>query len=515
MAATESIRALRSPFLHRKSLGTLDLFGIAEEQEPLEEDPPFFRLETPDESLSDEQFLTEAAAVLREAAKLQSMRRTLEAYNLLARTSFQYSRISECLENNRTLCASRALALELGTKLSVNLLRQAREDGEATSGVRALAAAALQVVRLDPDVDDAERAHCIANFATLHGYLRDWEIQKALCEEVLALKSSCLAADDPDIVRMKQHLGVACLNLGDWGTAKRLSEEVLEVQLKELGPSHVDVAWTKRHLGVACGNLGDKGSARRLCLEALQVLRAPLDFDPLEVARMLRSLGVAFGNLGNWRLQRQLCEEALGHFREILGDDHIDTAMTKRHLGCALSHLGDDSSRAQAMSICQEALDVLQEHLGNDHLDVARARCTLARACDVSAPGGAETKRELFEEALPTLEAQLGDEHLEVARARINLAAVLGDLGSWMESRRLSTEALVVLKRELGEDDKEVASATSELKAASEHAADTCVAPPKPSPAASQRCFDGCSCWPMAARKPVPLTNFETPRSCC
>lgn len=547
MAATESIRALRdNPTVFSQGVGSLfgttfvpsELSGVPEEQaedEGLEDLVASVR--------ADDDFLEESRKVVKEAAKLQAQRRDMEAFNLMARSSVDFARIATCLTKKKDSSVSRAFAQELGTKSAVNLLRQAREDGEATAGVRDMAAAALEVLRADPALGAALRAHCIANFATLHGYLRDWGIQKELCEEVLELQASCLAADDPDVVRMKQHLGVACLNLGEWSTARRLSEEVLQVQLRDLGAFHVDVAWTKRHLGVACGSLGDKARAQRLCLEALEVLRSPLDSNHLEVARMLRSLGVAFGNLGDWQKQNELCEEALTHFQDLFGDDHIDTAMTKRHLGAALARLGGDSdARGAARAYCQEAFEVLQEHLGDSHLDVARARCAIAEACDASDPGGAEMQRELFEEALEVLRPQLGEDHLEVARARIGLGAVLGSLESWADSRRLCLEALVVLRRALGDTDSEVAWAkfhtaaailSLESSPASEKAEAKqwlqearCVlepsvgpltltvpaSPKRPQPpqrdaaagpmGGTSGCLSGCCCWPHAARQP-------------
>jgi DNA-binding transcriptional regulator YiaG len=244
MAATESIRALReNPAVFTQGVGSL--FGVPEESDE-ESDAVCLQSfqASPNAERSDEDILEEAREVIKQAAKLQTGRRSMEAFNLIARSSLDFARIATCLQISPASAMSKALASELGTKSTVNLLRQAREDAEATNSVRDMTSAALKVLRDDQQLSAADLAHNIANIATLYGYLRDWTMQRELCEEVLKLQATCLPTDDPDVVRMKQHLGVACLNLGDWNTARQLSQEVLKVQLRQLGPNHVDVALT-------------------------------------------------------------------------------------------------------------------------------------------------------------------------------------------------------------------------------------------------------------------------------
>eukprot|EP00927_Polykrikos_kofoidii_P078915 TRINITY_DN75712_c0_g1_i1.p1 TRINITY_DN75712_c0_g1~~TRINITY_DN75712_c0_g1_i1.p1 ORF type:complete len:520 (+),score=96.31 TRINITY_DN75712_c0_g1_i1:59-1618(+) len=360
---------------------------------------------------TDSGYLKHIASVLRDASKQSAQGANQTAFGVLARGRVDFGRVGRILRSQSE--DARNFARELGTKNMVNLLRHAREDAEATSSIRIMACAAVEVLRSDKLVSEEDRVACMANYATLYGYLRDWGMQKKLCEEVLVAltRQRPGADDDREVLRMKQHLGVACLNLGEWEEAKKITQEVMGVQVRKLGPDHIDVAWCKRHLGVSLANLGDRRSGKRLCQQALRTLIDELGSQHLEVARMRRSVAVAFGAMGDWASQQDMCKLALKTFQMELGDDHIDTAITRRHLAMAMDGLGDHEI---ARNLCEGALHILALHLGDEHLDVARTKQDLATIC--ASGGDLEACRKLSSEARKVLQVQLGDDHAEVTR---------------------------------------------------------------------------------------------------
>ncbi|NZA24821.1 serine/threonine protein kinase [Luteimonas sp. SJ-92] len=275
--------------------------------------------------------------------------------------------------------------------------------------------------------------------------LSRYDEARAALESALA-DSAALGWESETRGRIELAMAELDLAQGDPAAARARQERLL-AKLRETRPADdVEVLRATNNLGMTMARSGDLHAGRELMEPALEHYRRRFgDEDPRTLSAMttLAPLRAMLGDVESAeRLQRTLAEIRIKQ----LGNEHPVTLVARGNLANMLSGLGRTE---EALVEAEAVYDARVRVLGAEHPQTLRSLLNLASF---------HARIEDFEKALPlerqVLEAReriLGHEHPDTVFMRLNHGATLRRAGHPAEAWQLLESALPVARRVLGD----------------------------------------------------------------
>ncbi|WP_049562908.1 FxSxx-COOH system tetratricopeptide repeat protein [Nonomuraea sp. SBT364] len=312
---------------------------------------------------------------------------------------------------------------------------------------------------------------------------------QTFAEEFLDNWTRASGIADPQVLRLRRHLGIVLWQIGRYDESRRLNEETLDLMRVEFGDEHEET------LGVALtygANLRSQGKFREAFEQDTASLAAherkfganhpatlrvinnlALDHALLseyEQARELQQLAFleqssAREGVSKWDVQMcwnglarvvracgdhvQACdfgEEAYAHGCRELQVEHQLTLMTARDLSIARRRIGDVDG---ALELIDETFARLVKLFGNQHPETMAAMVALSNT--LRQAGRHEEAMALAKAVLPRYEEVFGPQHPFTYGCQINLALLYRLRGDARRAGELDRQAHDGLRDALGE----------------------------------------------------------------
>jgi tetratricopeptide (TPR) repeat protein len=298
---------------------------------------------------------------------------------------------------------------------------------------------------LDEDIKIADTLQCLAN---VEGQLGDYEEQRRLLEQVLAIKRRHYGGDEhPSVAATLYALAAVHGTMGEHAEQRRLLEQALAIYRHHDGSDeHINVAATLHALADVHGTLGEYAEQRRVLLQVLAVHRRYYRGDEdIGMAMMLHAIAGAHGTMGEHAEQRRLLEQVLAIQRRHYGDDeHVSVAVTFESLANMHGNMGE---HVEQRRLLEQVLTIKRRHYGGDeNMEVAATLQNIAQ-CD-GAFGDYETRQRLLQQVLIIQRRHYrDDEHIEVANTIQQLGHALYALGELNQARELLEQSLAIQRR--------------------------------------------------------------------
>jgi len=184
-----------------------------------------------------------------------------------------------------------------------------------------------------------------------------------------------LGSDDPQTLRIREHLEEQRGRAGDADAAAAGFAELLADSLRISGPDHPVTLATRHHLARWQGNAGNPAEAAATYAELLPDSLRILGPDHPDTLTTRHNLAGWRGEAGDTTGAATAFEELLADWIRVLGPDHPTTLMAGNTLAHWRCEAGDTAGAATATA---ELLPDLLRVLGPDHPETLIARARLA-----------------------------------------------------------------------------------------------------------------------------------------
>lgn len=281
---------------------------------------------------------------------------------------------------------------------------------------------------------------------------------QAVLERALAIATSALGNDHPEVPLSLSTLGNVHFYRGRYADAQALYERALTIRERAFGPDHPLVATSLNGLASLYKEQGQDDRARPLYERALAIREHALGSEHELVGASLNNLALIHYDQGRYAEAQTLQERALAIRERTLEPDHPDVAASLFNI--ALVHEAQDRY-AEAEAFHQKALAIRERAFGTDHPSVATSLDGLATV--YGGQGRAREAEELHMRGLEIRERMLGPNHPDVGESLRGLAALHVLEARYGEAERLYERALAIREHAFGPDSIFVAESLVEL----------------------------------------------------
>ena len=244
-----------------------------------------------------------------------------------------------------------------------------------------------------------------------------------------------LGPSHPHTLLAASGLAQAHTDLGDYQVGRALYQDLLAEYRSDLGDDHPDTLRAANGLAVTQNTLGEHEAAGALLTDTLARYRRVLGDDHPDTLRSVGGLANTYNHLGEHEAAGALLTDTLARYRRVLGDDHPDTLRSANGLANTLHALGDHEA---ARTMHEDTLARRLRVLDDDHPDTLRSATNLA--ITLHALGEREAARTMHEDTLARYRRVLGDDHPDTLRSAASLAMTLRDLGDHQAAAALDAE---------------------------------------------------------------------------
>ncbi len=293
--------------------------------------------------------------------------------------------------------------------------------------------------RTRPGTDDSHRIR--SNLAVARAGTGDYAGARALLERVVAARERSLEPGHRDLVTARTHLASLLFLTGDHDAALELQRAALE-DLRGAGrpPEDPQVLLVRQNLGVSLRDAGDLAGAAATLEDVLATRLRLLGDDHPQVALTTSSLANTRLALGDLERARELFERALAARLRLMPAGHPFVDRTRSRLVWTLLGLQDDEALAEhAQPLVDGARKRLNEALvlaPREAREVARDESArIEDVMHIAARSGADPA--LARDAFELIETQRHVSTAALARTNVE-GVVLADLRD--EALRLRTE---------------------------------------------------------------------------
>jgi serine/threonine-protein kinase len=409
-------------------------------------------------------------------ALAEDLHRHLENLPVLARREAILYRASKFVRRNRlaTALASVLLLLVLGFGLAA-MLQARRIASERDKAEEALAflvdvfrssdplsrpvepgtrePTAREVLdrgaeRVERDLSDRPlvQATLLDAIGEVYRSLALYDRAEPLLEKALDLRTSRLAADDPEVADSLTHLAELHLARAELEPAEARFREALEARERRHGRTDPRTAAALEGLGRMLHEAQRHEEAEGVLREALETARQTLGGDDPQVAATVMSLAKLRGDRGDPREAEALTREALAIRVAALGASHPAVAESREDLAVYLQNRGELEPAEEHL---REAAKVWRTALDEEHPIYLASLNNLASL--LQDEGRWQEAESLFREVLEVRARRLDPGHPQLLMSRNNLATILLDLGDAEEAEALYRENLAAARAAFGE----------------------------------------------------------------
>ncbi|MFS8101752.1 tetratricopeptide repeat protein [Lentzea alba] len=242
--------------------------------------------------------------------------------------------------------------------------------------------------------------------------------------ELIALWTSSLGEDAPDVLAALNRLAATLRALGQYRSALTIDQDVL-ARLRGAAdardPRVQQVAETTANALDDVGHYQESMEAHRVQYEERMAAYGPDDLMTLKAAS---GLGHALVSCGYFTEAVRLLEDTLRRRSQYLGPQHQGTIFTSTGLAAALANSGREQ---RALELDTEAVELRRRVLGGHHPHTWIAQhCA---ASDLWLLGRMEEALALFEETLRERRSALGSRHPETLQSATSAATVYSAMG--------------------------------------------------------------------------------------
>jgi len=285
-------------------------------------------------------------------------------------------------------------------------------------------------------------------------YHEMWENKAAreYLEQAVGVAEAALGSEHPDVLRLKQLLGISMTQLGELDDARRVHEASYEIQARLHGADSIEAAGELRQLAVIDNKLGDHDAAESQFVEAIGILRRHGDAALDELAAALLDYGSLLRWLDRGAEEEPLLLEALDLRERRYGREHPDYAAVVNNLGNHYFRSGEIATAAEYMD---EHVRLQKKLVGENGVPYGNALANYSTA--QLAQGRTEEALATLDEAIAIFAAGYGTGSIPFAYALENKANLLMRLGRFDEADPLYGETLAIIGAQFGEDHKEYA----------------------------------------------------------
>jgi CHAT domain-containing protein/tetratricopeptide (TPR) repeat protein len=248
---------------------------------------------------------------------------------------------------------------------------------------------------------------------------------RALQEAMLAAQERMLPEDHPEILSIRDSLGLTLCNQGDLPGARALQEGVLAVYERTLPGDDSRLLGVRHGLANTMRLQGDSAGARALYESVLEACERTLPEDHPNLLATRSNLAGVLLDQGDVTGARALLESVLASSR--FPEDHPQLIPTRAMLAETMRRQGDLSG---ARAAYEAVIAACERTLPADHPNLLGLRGDLAIVLERI--GDASGARALEESALAALERTLPPDHPHLLNTRINVALSR----AWMDDLR-------------------------------------------------------------------------------